>query len=352
MGSFQPDNVILKAIWMTQNSYTWEPDEPKRLSVFIIGVGGGGTNSIKRLGRMGVYGAETIAVNTDKAHLEGIEADTRVLIGAGHNRGLGAGGDPRVGEECAERASGGFKKVFKEADLVFVTAALGGGTGTGAAPVIAELARRQGAMVVAIVTMPFSSEGLTKRKRALTGVSKIHRFANSTIMLENDKLLEVAPNQPMDRAFGIMDALISGLIKSVTETVTCPSLINLDFNDLRTVLESGGVSTIMMGEASSDDPKKAVKEASENPFLTVDYRGAKNALIHITGGPDLTLRKMNDVVGMMTSILDPGAGVILGARVDPACRHRIKIMSIVTGLKVNEKRVKNGFRGRNITPIC
>lgn len=328
---------------MVEDAENWQYGRPRKLSVYIIGVGGGGTNSIKRLGRIGVQGAETVAVNTDRAHLNTIEADSRVLIGSDYNKGLGAGGDPRIGEECALRSSSGFKNLFKDADLVFVTSALGGGTGTGAAPVIVEMARSQGAMVVAIATMPFSNEGITKRQRALSGLSRIHSHANTTIMLENDKILEVAPNQPVDRAFGIMDSLISNLIKCVTEAVTCPSLINLDFNDLRTVLDSGGASTIMMGEASSDHPQNVVKEAFENPFLKADHKGAKSALIHITGGPDLTISKMNDVMGMMGSMLDPRAGIIMGARIDPQCKHRIRMMSIVTGLTMGNNSSNRGL---------
>ncbi|MFO7991281.1 MAG: cell division protein FtsZ [Thermoplasmata archaeon] len=308
-----------------------------RLSVYVVGVGGGGNNSINRLSRMGITGAETIAVNTDREHLENIMADNRVLIGAKHNKGLGAGGSPKVGEDCAQCASGGFNNMFKDADLIFVTAGMGGGTGTGAAPVITEIARRRGSMVIAILTMPFSFEGKMRRNYAIKGVKKIQSYANSTIILENDKLLKVVSDLPMDEAFGVMDALISDLIKSVTETVTCPSLINLDFNDLRSVLETGGVSTLMKGESSIDEPLKAVEEASSNPFLSVDYTGAKKALIHVTGGPDMNLQKMNDVVTSMTSKLDPNAGVIFGARIDPLFKNKIKLMSIITGLKSSKK---------------
>ncbi len=308
-------------------------DETSDINTYVIGVGGGGNNSINRLSRIGVYGAETLAVNTDKHHLQNIMADKKMLIGNSYNKGKGAGGSPKVGMECAEAASGGFKRLFSDADLVFLTAGMGGGTGTGATPVIAEMARRKGAMVIAIVTMPFSVEG-NRKKIGWTGVNKIQEYANSTIILENDKLLDVAPDLPIDQGFGIMDSLISDLIKSVTETVTLPSLINLDFNDLRSVLGGGGVSTLMTGEAHSSEPEKAVEEASENPFLDVDYSGAKRALIHLTGGPkDLSIKKMNDVVGMMTERLDPDAGVIFGARIDPECDKKIKLMSVVTGLK-------------------
>ncbi len=307
--------------------------ESSELNIYVVGVGGGGNNSVDRLSRMGVHGAQTIAVNTDKEHLEHKTADKKMLIGRSYNRGRGAGGDPNVGKECAESASGGFKKLFSDADLVFLTTGLGGGTGTGAAPVITEIARRSGAMVIDIVTLPFSVEG-NRKSLAWRGVQKIENYANSTIILDNDRLLEVSPDIPLDQGFGLMDSVISNLVKGVTETMTKQSLINLDFNDLRSVLGGGGYSTLMTGEAHSKEPEKVVKDAEGNPFLDADYRGAKKALIHLTGGSNsLSVKKMNDIVGMMTSKLDSRAGVIVGARIDNECKDKIKLMSIITGLK-------------------
>ncbi len=303
------------------------------LNIYIVGVGGGGNNSIDRLNRIGIKGAETIAVNTDKEHLENKSADKRMLIGRSYNRGRGAGGDPMVGKECAESAIGGFKELFSDADLVFLTTGLGGGTGTGATPVITEIARRSGAMVIDIVTLPFSVEG-NRKTLAWRGVQKIEGYANSTIILDNDKLLEVSPDIPLDQGFGIMDSVISNLVKSVTETMTKQSLINLDFNDLKSVLGGGGYSTLMIGEAHSQEPEKVVEDAENNPFLDTDYQGAKKALIHLTGGADsLSVRKYYDIIGMMTSKLDSRAGVISGARIDHDCKNKIKLMSIITGLQ-------------------
>ncbi len=316
------------------------------LNVYVVGVGGGGNNSVDRLSRIGVYGATTIAVNTDKEHLEHKEADKKMLIGRSHNRGRGAGGDPSVGQECAEMAAGGFKKLFSDADLVFLTTGLGGGTGTGATPVITEIARRSGAMVIDIVTLPFSVEG-NRKKLAWRGVQKIESYANSTIILDNDRLLEVSPDMPLDQGFGLMDSVISNLVKSVTETITKQSLINLDFNDLKSVLGGGGYSTLMTGEAHSKEPEKVVQEAEGNPFLNADYQGAKKALIHVTGASDsLSVKKMNDIVGMMTSKLDTNAGVIVGARIDQDCKKKIKMMSIITGLEEQDicpVREENGL---------
>lgn len=303
------------------------------LTIYVVGVGGGGNNSIDRLSRMGVHGAKTISVNTDKEHLENKKADEKMLIGASQNEGMGAGGKPAIGERCAESASGGFKKLFSDAELVFLTTGLGGGTGTGAAPVITEIARRCGALVIAIVTLPFSVEG-NRKKLAWKGVERIESYANSTIILDNDKLLEVSPDTSIDQGFGVMDSVISDLIKSVTETITKQSLINLDFNDLRSVLGGGGYSTLMMGEAHSKDPEKVVENAEKNPFLSADYQGAKKALIHLTGESNgFTVKKMHDIMGEVTSKLDPDASVIFGARVDHTYKKKLKMMAIIAGLE-------------------
>lgn len=329
---------------MNRDPYSKKGDSPD-LKVLVIGVGGGGNNSINRLSRMGVYGAKTIAVNTDKDHLSNIKADTKMLIGKERNDGLGAGGRPSVGTDCARAAYGGLKKLMNDASLVFITAGMGGGTGTGAAPVIAEIANREGAMVVSIITIPFTVEGSRRKKIAKRGYREIKDYSNSTIMLDNDTLLDVAPDLPMDEAFGVMDALISELIKNLTEAITLPSLINLDFNDLRTVLGDGGVSTLMTGESNSENPIGAVKEARENPFLKFDYTGGKKAFVHVTGGPDFTIKKMNEVVGAFTSRLGTDAGVIFGARVDPECKDKIKLMSIVTGIQKGKNSSLKNYQG-------
>ncbi|MFW5907150.1 MAG: cell division protein FtsZ [Candidatus Natronoplasma sp.] len=303
------------------------------MDIYVVGVGGGGNNSIDRLSRIGVYGATTIAVNTDKDHLKNKRANKKMLIGREFNRGMGAGGNPSVGRECAEAAYGGFKKLFSGADLVFLTTGLGGGTGTGASPLIAEVAKRSGAMVIGIVTLPFSVEG-NRRRLAWRGVQKIEDYADSTITLDNDKLLEVSPEMPLDRGFGMMDSVISDLVKGVTETITRQSLINLDFNDLRSVLGCGGYSTVLTGEAHCENPEQVVKSAEGNPFLDADYKGAKRALIHLSGGSQgLSVRKTHDVVGAVTSKLDSNASVIVGARIDHSLKNKIKMMAVLTGLE-------------------
>ncbi len=303
------------------------------LDIYVVGVGGGGNNSVDRLSRMGVYGATTIAVNTDKKHLQNKKADKKMLIGSDLNRGMGAGGNPSLGRECAESAAAGFDKLFSGADLVFLTTGLGGGTGTGASPLITEIARRSGAMVISIVTLPFSVEG-NRRRLAWKGVQKIENYANTTITLDNDKLVEVSPDMPLDQGFGMMDSVISNLVKGITETVTKQSLINLDFNDLRTVLGGGGYSTLLTGEGHSEEPSQVVKNAEGNPFLDADYKGARRGLIHLTGcSRSLSVRKTHDIVGSVTSKLDSNASVIVGARIDHKFKNKIKMMAVLTGLE-------------------
>lgn len=320
-------------------SYDINEGPSNNLDVAVVGVGGGGNNSVNRLSNMGIVGAKTIAVNTDREHLQNIQADTKMLIGKNQNQGLGTGGDPNLGQECAEAALGGFKKILGNADLVFITTGMGGGTGTGASPVVAEIARRSGSMVISIVTSPFSMEG-NRKEIAKEGIRRIKEYSNSTIVLDNDKLLKEVPDLPMDQAFGILDSLISELIKSVTETITLPSLINLDFNDVKSILGDSGMSTMMIGESNSEHPKKVVKKASQNPYLKVDFSGARRALIHVTVGPDLSLKKINKVVNLMTSKFESDAKVILGARVDHECKNRIKLMSIIGGLGGEDKKAR------------
>ncbi|MEF8874595.1 MAG: cell division protein FtsZ [Candidatus Thermoplasmatota archaeon] len=319
------------------------------MNIYVVGVGGGGNNSIDRLSRMGVHGATTIAVNTDRKHLENKKADKKMLIGRELNKGMGAGGNPSIGRECAEAASGGFKKLFSGADLVFLTTGLGGGTGTGAAPLITKIARKSGAMVISIVTLPFSVEG-NRRELAWRGLQEIESYANSTITLDNDKLVEVSPEMPLDRGFGMMDSVISNLVKSVTETITKQSLINLDFNDLRSVLGGGGYSTLLTGEAHCEEPGQVVKNAECNPFLDADYKGAGRALIHLTGGSDsLSVKKTYDIVGTVTSKLESNASVIVGARIDHQYKNKIKMMAILTGLE--KRNIKPSIERNDLAEI-
>jgi cell division protein FtsZ len=295
--------------------------------IIVIGCGGAGSNSVNRLSRMGVHGAETYAINTDRAHLEKIQADNKLLIGGSVTRGMGCGGMPDLGLKCAELAEEELREIVSGADLVFLTVGMGGGTGTGLAPYVAQLARRNRAVVVAIASTPFTVER-SRIARARNGLERLRRSADSVIVLDNNRLLEIVPNQPVNQAFGMMDQLVSDVVKGLTETITMPSLINLDFADMRAIMCTGGTSTMLYAENAADDPDMVVMETMNNPLLDIDFTGANGALIHLTSGPGLSLRTAHEVVRGITNCLSEDANVIFGARVDKEYKGVIKVMTM------------------------
>jgi cell division protein FtsZ len=301
--------------------------------IVIVGCGGAGGNTITRLHKLGVKGAETIAINTDKQALDLVEADKKLLIGKTITRGLGAGGFPDIAERCAREASGEIEDLLKDADLVFITAGMGGGTGTGGAPIIAEIAKKHNAVVTAMVSTPFNVER-ARLVKADEGLDKLRKKADSVVVLDNNKLLEFVPNLPINQAFSVMDQLIAETVKGISETITLPSLINLDYADMKTIMDAGGLSVMLWGEADIDAGVEAiVKEALNHPLLNVDYTGANGALVHITGGPSMTLKYVQDVAKELTKDLDNYANVILGARVVPEFEKKCRVMAIMTGVQ-------------------
>ncbi len=317
---------------MVENSNSFETEylisDPK---ILVVGCGGAGNNSVDRLHRIGLMEAETIAINTDRAHLEGIHADKRVLIGKRITKGRGAGGHPEIAEHCAEEAREELEDLLRGADITFITVGMGGGTGTGTAPVVAEIAKELGSVVVSMATIPFAVEGRARNQRAEIGLEKLKRNSDSTIVLANDKLLSIVPKMPIDQAFSVMDQMISEVVKEITEAITQPSLINLDFADLKSVMSGGSTSTIVYGENSANDPQRVVAEALSNPLLDIDYAGATSALIQITSGPELDIRTTTEVVNEFTQIMDPGANIIFGARTSPEYQGQLKVMAIMNG---------------------
>lgn len=312
-----------------QYSDDYLEEELRPLKILVVGCGGGGCNSVNRLNQIGIEGAETIAINTDKRHLKTIKADKRLLIGAGVTRGLGAGGNPDVGMQCAYCATDALNHVIQGADLTFITVGMGGGTGTGTAPVVAEMAKRHGSLVITIATTPFSFEGV-RMETAAQGLRRLDAFSDTLLVLDNNRLLEMVPNLPIEQALGIMDLLISEIIRGLIEAITQPSLINLDFADLCSILKQGGISTLLYGESS--DPEGVVIDAFNNPLLEIDLSGATGALIHITGGTNLTLRRVEKVIRGMTEHLDPSANLICGTRIDEAYEGQIRVMAVITGI--------------------
>jgi cell division protein FtsZ len=301
--------------------------------IVIIGCGGAGNNTVNRLHHMGVSGAETIAINTDKQHLDMIQADKRVLIGKSLTKGLGAGGYPDVGKRAAEMARPTLEALLESADLVFITAGMGGGTGTGSAPVVAQVAKDQGAIVVGMVSYPFQVEK-ARLIRAEEGMESLASHADSVIVLDNNRLKNFVPNLPLGQAFSVMDQLIGETVKGISETITEPSLINIDYADVRAIMSKGGVAVMLVGESKQQNKAESVvRECLSNPMLDIDYRGATGALIHITGGSDLTLQDAEDIATSLTYELDPHADVIWGARVRNEMEGKVRVLAIMTGVQ-------------------
>jgi len=301
--------------------------------IVIVGCGGAGNNTVNRLYNIGVDGAETIAINTDKQHLKMIEADTKILVGKSLTNGLGAGGDPSMGERATEMAQGTIKDVLGNADLVFVTAGMGGGTGTGAAPVVSSIAKEQGAIVVGMVSTPFNVER-ARTVKAEEGLEKLRDEADSIIVLDNNRLLEYVPNLPIGKAFSVMDQIIAETVKGISETITQPSLINLDYADMTTIMNQGGVAVMLVGETQDKNKtEEVVKDAMNHPLLDVDYRGASGGLVHITGGPDLTLKEAEGIADNITERLEASANVIWGARIQEEYKGKVRVMAIMTGVQ-------------------
>jgi cell division protein FtsZ len=281
---------------------------------------------------MGIHGARTVVVNTDAVHLDSIQADRKLLIGGGVTRGMGAGGKPEIGERCAEISEQELRNQIGDADLTFITVGLGGGTGTGVAPHVAELAQAAGSVVITLATTPFRAER-GRMTNARAGIQRLRDRTDSLILLDNNRLLDLVPNLPVEQAFAVMDHLIGEVVKGITESITVPSLINLDFSDVRTILQAGGTSTVFYGENAEDDTERVVSETLNNPLLEVDYRGANGALIHISAGPGLRLRTAHEVVEGLTAAMRPDANVIFGVRVDRKYNGILRVLAIMTGVR-------------------
>jgi len=329
------DNLVRNA---TDNKPTQaasqRSDEFSGPRIIVIGCGGAGNNSVNRIARMGISGAELIACNTDKQHLALVHDSVRkILIGQSITRGLGAGGYPEVGAKAAENSRAALTQALDRADLVFLTAGMGGGTGTGAAPIISEIAKEQGAIVVAMVTFPFLLER-ARIKKAEEGIEALRKVSDTVIIIDNNRLVEIVPNLPVEQAFAVADEVIARAIRGITETITVPSLINLDYADVRAIMSGGGVSVISVGEARGHRRvDEVVEDTLKNALLDVDYSGAKGALIHISGGPDLTLGDANEIGEKLTEAIDPNAQVSWGARILPEYEGKVEVISIFTGVQ-------------------
>lgn len=305
--------------------------------VKVFGVGGAGGNTISRMREVGIKGGEFIAVNTDAQDLLYSDSDYKILIGKELTMGLGAGSNPKVGEEAAHESETEIKKRVSGCDMVFVTCGLGGGTGTGAAPVIAEIAKKQGALVIGVVTLPFTIEGKKRIENAEYGLERMESVVDTLIIIPNDKLLEIAPELPLQTAFKVADEILTNAVKGITELVTKSGLVNLDFADVKAVMTNGGVSLMGMGESdSANRARDSVEKAINNPLLDVDISNATGALINIIGGNDLSLDEAREIIATVGERLSQDAKMIWGAQISPDLEKSVRVMIIVTGVKSSQ----------------
>jgi len=304
-----------------------------KANIKVFGCGGMGSNAVTWLFNKGINGATIYAANTDALHLSVAKADDKILIGKELTRGLGAGGNPTRGREAAKEALAEIKRSIGDADMVFIIAGMGGGTGTGSAPVIAQLAKETGAVVIGVVTMPFESEK-ARVDKAEFGLQELRDVTDTCIVLDNNRLVDIAGQLPIEQAFAVANELVSTMIKGIVETITLPSLINLDYADVSAIMKNGGVAVIGIGESDSQNRvDEAVKQALTHPLLDVDYQGATGALIHITCGPDLKLEEF-DVIGRgVAENLSSEAQVIIGARISKEFTGKVRVITIMTGVK-------------------
>jgi len=311
--------------------------ESSQARIRVVGCGGGGGNTIHRMTEVGILGADTIAVNTDAQDLLKTHSAKKLLIGKELTRGLGAGSDPQVGEAAARESIEELSEILSDSDLLFITCGLGGGTGTGSAPIIAEIGKEIRALTIAVVTLPFTVEGRKRMENAMMGLANLRKNADTVIVIPNDKILEIAPDLPVNAAFKVADEVLTNAVKGITEMVTKPGLINLDYADLRTILQRGGAAMIGLGESKSNDKTEtraleAVENALTSPLLDVDIREANRALVNVIGGADMTLREAEMIVETVSSKIHHNAHIIWGAMIDEEIpRNNIQAMVVIAG---------------------
>ncbi len=311
--------------------------ESRKAEIKVVGVGGAGGNTMSRLMQVGIVGAETIAINTDAQDLLYTDSDRKILIGREITGGLGAGADPKIGMEAAKETKEEVKRGLEGADMVFVTCGLGGGTGTGGSPIIADIAKKLGALTVGVVTLPFSMEGRQRARNAQEGLENLESVVDTLIVIPNDKLLEIVPDVSITTAFKVADEILVNAVKGIAELITKPGLVNLDFADVRAVMGSGGLAMIGMGESDTENRAvESVEKSLNNPLLDVDVEGATGALVNVSGGEDITIKECQQIVEAVSSKISGDAKIIWGAQIIKELGDTIRSMLIVTGVKSSQ----------------
>lgn len=313
-----------------------EESKPK---IYVVGAGGSGSNTLDRLFELGIRDVSLIGMNTDAHHLLKVRANKKVLLGKQITKGRGAGSNPELGMNAAKESAEDIKNSITSANMVFITCGLGGGTGTGSAPLIAEYAKGMGALTVAIVTLPFTSEGRIRMENALQGLEKLRKYTDTLIVIRNDKLLSLAPDLPLNTAFKVCDEVLAGSVKGIVELITCSGMMNVDFADLKTILSDAGYAVIGLGEASVDAKSEerstiAIETALNSPLLDSEIHGANRALVNVIGGQDMTLKEAELIVAETAKRIHPNAHIIWGARVeDDLQKASLKVLVVLGGVK-------------------
>jgi cell division protein FtsZ len=338
----------------TTKTTTADDDEIEKIvesinvSIKIVGCGGGGSNTIDRCSEAGITGAQLCAVNTDAKHLLSVHAPKKILIGKRLTKGLGAGALPEVGEQAAHENEEEIRDFIRGAHVVFITAGMGGGTGTGAAQYVAHVAKEESALTMGVVTMPFKSEGRIRMENAEAGLDKLRKFCDTTIVIYNDKLLELVPRLPINAAFKVADEILMQSIKGMTEIITKPGLVNLDYADLMTIMKGGGVAMIGIGESDEerDRIEYAINEALESPLLgEVDLTHARGVLVRVVGGPDLTVSEAEKAAEIVGQKVNPQARIIWGCSVEPDLQNTVQVLLVITGVKSKSLLGKEVYTG-------
>ena len=301
----------------------------------VVGVGGGGNNAVNRMIAEGLGGVEFIAINTDNQALMLSKSKTRVRIGDKLTRGLGAGGNPEIGKKAAEESSDELYEVLRGADMIFIASGMGGGTGTGASPVVAQIAKELGALTIGVVTRPFTFEGAKRQQSAEAGIEALKSQVDTLIVIPNDRLLQIASkNATLQQAFSLADDVLRQGIQGISELITVPALINLDFADVRTIMSEGGAALMAVGRATGDErARKASEQAISSALLDVTIDGARGILFNITGGPDLSLFEVNEAAAIIKESAHPDVNLIFGAQIDEGLGDEVRVTVIATGFE-------------------
>ncbi len=315
-------------------------------TIKVIGVGGGGQNAVNRMIADGVVGVEFITMNTDQQALMSSNAPVRVRIGDKVTRGLGAGSNPEQGMKAAEESIDEIESLLRGADMVFITCGMGGGTGTGAAPVVARVAKEVGALTIGVVTRPFSFEGTPRQRSAMQGIERLREHVDTLIVIPNDRLLDIVPKTaPLSQAFRVADDVLRQGVQGISEVITTPGMINLDFADVRTIMSQGGAALMAVGAASGEGRARAAAEqAITSNLLEVQIDGARGILFNVTGGPDLTLAEVNEAATIIRGAADPDCNVIFGTVIDERMKDAVRITVIATGFEHTSELIRRPVR--------